>query len=310
MNEWRLYAALSRRDLESMLTSSSIPEAISKVSYRPLGAKLMNVVEKKFYDLRELFKVMDSFYIEEKLKLLVYAEGARIIDDLDNVFDLINAVAVARSLEQGREITPPLPFGKSALLTHVAKEIRRGVAGEFNALVKEVRARRITHIVELLGLAPRLSEEYTLDYGLKKIFGFLRDSVLIPICVSSETEPPQVPLLLSLSREDFMNICRVKNLAELPRLFNGLNPTYDKFSEVLVDVYRTQVSFESYFLALFIATQFFAQNLKLKHEHVAARDYLLMSSESVILRWILTCLESGLFIDESRNILSKWWSIA
>lgn len=303
---------LSRNDLEQMLSSRTIEEAVDRVAHRPLGSILKREFEGRKLSLEEIFKVIFKYYLDRRRSLYQNTGSLnKILEVFDEVFDAVNIVSyVVVERAKGRCIAP-LPFGKFVSIVYEkGSDVDKLLKEEFEEKYKLIRSKSIGGYTDLINIInTKMPPEFGLDYELRKTYGFLRDSVLLRTCIVMGEEPAKIPLLYSLMRDQFYSICRVKDLKELPHVTKGLNPLYDVFSEALHDVFNLHVGLETFDLAVFLTIHYLTQCLNQNLKQMVAKTYLQLVTESVMLRLVLSCLEANLYLDEVKSLVNKWWVI-
>ncbi|MEM0380825.1 MAG: hypothetical protein QXP71_05805 [Desulfurococcaceae archaeon] len=322
MNKTYIYALLkstwsnivNREELLQMLNTQDLTSATRSIINKPIGTVLYEVVSKKTFSLNELDYRLTSFNNERIMSIYSKISGKekKLIDNLNTIFDTINLYYIALFIQNGKRASVIYPIGRLS-------NIELSNINNFDSLrniipidlVKTLDLILSTNIVDLTNLITIFSnlKPITEDLSVKRVLSFIRDSVLIKTCLLIKQLPATGLSVLTMYLSDFENICNLRDLKTLPQILHSLNPLYAGFSELLNDIFSIKCSFELLDLAIILYSLNISSDLINNLERVVLRTYLLYLSEAMIIRMILSLIDSNMYIDRFRDIVSKWWPL-
>lgn len=306
---------LSREDLISILSSRNIETAIKTIADKPIGARLYQIIRSKTYSITDLESEIDRFNLE---RLSIFKQTCRkdkvyIIDSIEKLFDSINIAYIVLNLINGGKPSIIYPVGNVAILDLSSisslEELKNILGKDLGKLLDLVMMDGFRDYNLLFSAINTLKDHLLLPYKVKRIYGFIRDSNLIKTCLLMKQEPVKLPSLLTMSHEDFINLCRSKDLEQLIRMLGEVNPLYKGFSELLSEAHNVSKNLGIVDFAILLYASHISRDLIYSYEEVIARTYILMITEALLLKTVLTNLWFNTNIEYLKNIVNKWWII-
>lgn len=306
---------LSREDFLSILSSRNIENAIKTIADKPIGARLYQVIRSKTYSITDLELEIDQFNLE---RLSIFKQTCRkdkiyTIDSIEKLFDLINIAYIVLNLINGGKPSIIYPVGNAANIdlsgVSSLEEFKNILGKNLGKLLELVIMDGFRDYNLLFSAINKLRDHLLLPMRMRRVYGFIRDSNLVKTCLLMKEEPVKLPHLLTMSLEDFTNLCRSKDPDQLMRMLREINPLYKGFSELLSEIYNVSKNMGIIDFAILLYASYISEDLIYSYEEVIARAYILMITEALMLKTALTNLWFNTNIEYLKNIVNKWWII-
>lgn len=311
-NSW--ISIVSKEELLSMLSAEELHSAIKSVINKPIGTALYDIVSKNIFNLNEVEYKLTSFNNERLINTYnrLGTREKKLIDKLNELFDITNLYFALLLINTGRRVSIIYPIGRLAIVdwrdVNDIDTFRRNIPRELVEVVDSILSLNISDLSNLLSIYTRI-KPITSDLLINRVLMFLRDSILVKTCMFVKQIPAKGVSLLTMYSSDFENICSTRDLKILPQILQGINPLYSGFSELIIDLFSIKESYELIDLGIVLYSLFISSDLIDTLERVVIRTYLLYLSEAMIIRMILSLIDSKLYVDRFRDIVTKWWPL-
>lgn len=311
-NNW-MYI-VNREEMITMLNSQDLTSAVKTIVNKPIGALLYDVVSKNIFNMSEVDSKLISFNNERVSRIYskLSSREKNIVDKLDALFDITNLYFMVISLNSGRKPSLIYPIGKLTLidLSHVdsVDYLKKALPIHLSKYIDLMLSINVADLSNLLTMYSKF-KPVTEDMLVNRVLAFHRDAILIKTCLLLKQLPATGVSLLTMYISDFENICSVRDLRTLPQILHNINPLYSGFSEILSDLFSIKEVFELIDLGAVLYSVYLSSDLINTLERVVVRTYLLFLSETMLIRTILTLVDSKLYIDRFRDVVSKWWVV-
>jgi hypothetical protein len=304
----------SKAELLSMLASPSIESAIKNIIEKPIGVRLYNVIRSGNYNLLDLFREIESFNNERigELKSISGGKGRRVINVFEELFDTINLAYILISLSEGGKPSIIIPAG-SLLSIDLSKissieDLRETLRGKMPETLNTALYSGVKGYQIIFSMFNALKKYRLLSLKGRRIYGFIHDLYLLKTCMYM-SEEPIVSSILTLTRDQFINGCRLKNIDQLVRFLSETNPIYSNASSLLSDLLKLSSNPVIFDLGIFLYASNLTNDMIYEYLDVVIRVYIIIVTEAFLLRSVLTSLWFRMFIDEFKSIIDKWWII-
>ncbi|OYT40886.1 MAG: hypothetical protein B6U89_00655 [Desulfurococcales archaeon ex4484_58] len=304
---------LSREEFITMLSADSIESAIKSIVEKPLGAKLYEIIHLRTYSLNDLYRIIDHFNNEriEFIMSQVNKKHKRLLEAFNKIFDVINIWSILSCLRRGKKPSLIYPLGKTFLLDLSEikdyQQLNRILPVDLKVLVDYFNIYGIDDIYSIIKVYDKLRDYIHMDFRVRKVYGFIRDSIFLKLCLSLEQSPSKFPSLIVFTHDEAIEACSVKELSNLPSVIRGFNPIYSVFSDLLSDLFRISPSHELFDLGISLYASNLSSDLIYSDGELVVRIYIIGIAEALITKTILGALYSGLNIDDLKNIIQRWW---
>ncbi len=310
-----LVEIISKSEFLSMLASPNIESAIKSIIEKPIGVRLYGVIRRGSYGLLDLFHEVELFNSEriKELKSINNGVGSKVIEVFEELFDSMNLSYILISLFEKGKPSVIIPAGSLLGINlsnvNTIDDLRGVLRGKLlkildTALISGVRGYHV--VFSILNLLRKYS---TLPSKGKRIYGFIRDLYLLKTCTYMSEEPVIIPSILTLTREQFINGCRLKDLNQLVKFLGETNPMYNGASNLLSDLLKLTSNPTIFDLGMLLYASNMTSDMIYEYIDVVIRTYIVMTAEAFLLRSIISSLWFKTFIDELKNIVNKWWII-
>lgn len=305
---------VNREELLSMLSTRDLTSAVKTIVNKPVGSVLYDTVSKNIYSFNELDNRLVCFNNERILSIyrkLDYNEK-QLINNLNTLFDITNLYFTIVLINSSRKASLIYPAGLLSTIDLSSidsiSSLKNNLPSYLSEIVDILLSSNISDLSNLVTIYTRY-RIFNRDHLINKVIGFLHDSLLIKTCLFTKQTPTTGVSLSTMYISDFENICSIREIKTLPQILHGINPIYSGFSELLSELFSIKDSYELIDLAIVLYSTNLSSDLIYTIEHVVIRTYLLFLAEAMVIRIILQLIESKLYIDKFRDIVSKWWNI-
>ncbi len=304
---------LTREDFNAMLSADSVESAIKSIVEKPLGARLYESIRLKTYGLNDLYRVIDRFNNEriEYIMRQVSKKDRKVLEAFNRIFDTINLWSILSCLRRGRPPSTIYPLGKTFSLdlskVKDLEQLNKILPAELRDIIDYFNIYSVEDLYSIIRIYEKLREYKYMDFRVKKLYGFIRDSIFLRMCLSLEQIPSWLPTLAMFTYEEVIEACSVKELNNLPNVIHGFNPVYSGFGDLLSDLFRINPSYELFDLGIFLYASNLSNDLLYSDAETVVRIYIVGITEAFITKTVLGALHSGLNIDELKNIVQRWW---
>ncbi len=303
---------ITREEFVSIISSEDIESAIKNIVEKPIGIKLYERIRSGKYGLIDLYKTIDHYNRERTLLLekSVDKRSREILEYFDRLFDDINLFFLLISVTQDGHPYIIYPTGKlmDVDLSNVKdpNSLKEALPSNLRPIVEKYLAYGISSIAELFNLYGEPKYYMIMNQKVRKVYGFIHDSLLIRNCFYLDEVPQNILFLSSLTRRDFIEICSSKKLIDAAQVMRGVNPMYNGFSSLLSDLFNISSSIEIFDLGVVLYSTYISSDLILGRNFYI-KIYLLYLAEAFLLKSILSSIVSELYVEEYKNIVNRWW---
>jgi len=306
---------LSRSNFEEMLRSDNVETAVKSIAHKPIGVALYEVVSKNTYSLRDLDIKLSEFNHNrlKQLRELVDWRERIYLDLFDAFFDTLNLYFIMLNLKYSRPGAVIYPVGRLVDLdlesVKSIDDLEAILPESLQYIYDKLKLVNIENVSNVFMIVDSIIDRGLIENPLLvRIYGFLHDILLVKTCFFTVEPPAYTPHLYTLTLNEFSEACSVRELQGLTRVLQGFNPLYNRFSSVLNDLFsNVKVSFEIFDLAVFLHLVNETSDLIYGLNQVALRTYLIFLSEVLLTRTVLSAIDSKMYIDGLKSIVSKWW---
>lgn len=304
---------LSREDFNSMITAGNIEDAIKSIVDKPVGNKLYEVIRLKSYSLDDLYKELDRFSYTRIVNIMknIESRDKRLLEAFNRLFDIINIWSILVSLNKGRKPSPIYPVGIVSFLDlskiEDQNELLKLLPGYLLDVIKYFNIYGLNDPYSIIKVYEQYRVYPFMDYRVRRIYGFIRDSILIRICLSLKQLPSELPSTIMFTYDELIEACNVKEFSNLPNIISGFNPMYSGFGDLLSDLFKIMPSYELFDLGILLYASNITNDLLYSDTENIVRIYIIGLAEILLTKTVLSTIHSGLYIDEMKNIIQRWW---
>jgi len=308
---------LSRDDFERMLSADSLASAVKAIAYKPLGTALYNVIARKTFSFVDLDKAMAEFN-EQRIAILSNLVDSRTRNTLEYftaLFDVVNLYYIVVNLSSGGKASLIYPFGSllSLDLSSISSlsDLLEKLPGDLVNLALKIRDLSVREPLKLLTIYQMLKPEFTDDEHVKLVYAFLHDLMMLKTCLSAKIDLRDYYVTIyTMAFPDYVKLCSAPELAGLPPLLHSIRPYYSLLASILSDIFkvvRASPATVDLGIALFMIS--LSADLITTVEQIAVRTYLLYLGETLLARTALASIDSGIFVDELKEVVRAWWPL-
>jgi len=308
---------LSRDDFERMLSADSLASAVKAIAYKPLGTALYNVIARKAFSFVDLDKAMAELN-EQRIAALtniVNGRARKTLEHFTALFDFVNLYHVVLNLSSGGRASLIYPFGKlsSLDLSSISSlsDLLKKLPEDLFSVALKIRDLGMREPIKLLTVFQMLKPEFTDDDSVKLVYAFLRDSLMLKTCLSAKVDLRDYYVTLyTMAFSDYVKLCSAPELASLPPLLHGIRPYYSLLASILSDIFgKIRASPITVDLGIALFTISLSADLITTVEQVAVRTNLLYLGETMLARTALASIDSGIFVEELKEVVRVWWPL-
>ncbi|MET1159934.1 MAG: V-type ATPase subunit [Thermoprotei archaeon] len=307
---------LTREDFNTMLSADSIETAIKNIVEKPLGTILYDIIRRETYELSELYNALEKYNYARlsEIKRSLKEEDRRVLNAFDKLFDTLNLWNIVSCINNNRKPSIIYPLGETYGLDlsgiNSVEKLVKILPVELTDIIDYLREYGVEKLSSIIRVYSKFDDYKYMGVRTRRIYGLIRDGLLIRMCLAIEgrEELDNISKLLTLSREEFIEICNSK-LENLPSIFHGMSPLYSEMGNVLSSLFKMGVSPEIFDLGLFLYASSITNDLLSSNEEVATRIYVLSIGETLLARTVLATLHLGMFTDVLRDTILKWWPL-
>lgn len=306
---------LSKSDFNSMLTSDTIESAIKTIVEKPIGMQLYEVVRGERFSLGELYKVVDKYNADRVnlLKRSLDGEYRLLIESFEKLFDVINLWSILFNLVRGRKPAIIYPFGRIYSSKYIdvksVDELYGVIPDDLIEIAKHYIMYGVENLESIVRVLDKIRDQAITGFRVRKVYGFIRDSLLLRFCMALEHKRDLNPSTIVLTSEEYSEACNAGSLKDLASIIRGFNPLYSGFSELLEDLFRIMTSYELFDLGILLYAISLTTDLISSDQELLIRIYLMYGGETLLVKVVLGSIHSELFKDELKSIIQRWWPI-
>lgn len=306
---------LNRDDFLSILSSKNIESAVKTIAEKPIGTHLYQIIRSGIYSITDIEREIDLFNLErlKNFKQTCKKDKIYVIDSFEKLFDAINLTYMILNMIHGGKPSIIYPAGNIADLDLSSisslDELKAALGKELAKVYDLVMIDGFHDYNMLFSAMSTLKHHLLLGSKVRRVYGFIRDAHILKTCFVMEQEPSRLPPLITMSRENFINICKSRDLDQLKQSISDINPLYRGFSELLNDVYGISKNLSIIDFAILLYASHISRDLIYTYEEVIARIYVLLVSEALMLKTVLTNIWFNTHIEHLKNLVNKWWPL-